>query len=204
MKSDLKFLRSISTAASLTVLAIACHAADYDWPKAKTGPEQSKTFTVTRHFHYVEQTYLPSVVIPLVPEEPKRCASAEEALKSQLSAMKALDAEWWVHTWDLPSQNKIKSRAHAPAGTSEDLIRNWKKVFSGGAEVSLTSWILTGEYVLISYTVGRKAAGSESQEGLVAFHISNGVWKATLDLEEDPVVLHLRDKNKVFERTVRE
>ena len=45
---------------------------------------------------------------------------------------------------------------------------------------------------------------ADTAEVPVAFHLSNGLWKASMDLEDDPVFLHFGDDKQVFERTVRD
>jgi hypothetical protein len=202
-------LFSVSVAAACTFVPLLAQAAD----TPRTTPPQKKEFTVTAHYRYQERAYTPSVILPRVQEEPVVPPNfAEQELISQFSAIDALDFEWWMKTWDDPSQEKIRERMAADKATEKD----WKSVWqpkAGKMRVSLTRWLLTGEYVILVYrilpieepstTKAKQVSQTTVTETATAFHLWNGRWHATLDLESDPVMLHFADTKNVFEQVVR-
>ena len=177
-------------------------------------PTQSKEFTLISHYHYIERAYTPPQVISRVQEDPRVPPNfAEEELISQISAIDLLDFDWWLNTWDGPSQQKIQERMTAEKTTDKDWKAQWSPK-AGKMRVSLTRWLLTGEYVILVYTISpeesmpappakQKQQATVVSEVATAFHLWNGRWHATLDLEADPVMLHFTDSKSEFERVIR-
>jgi hypothetical protein len=183
-----------------------------------TTPPQKKEFTLVSHYHYVERAYTPSVIITRISEEPAVPPNyAEQELISQFSAIDALDFDWWLKTWDGPSAQKILDRMSIGKVSDKDWKAQWSPK-AGKTRVTLTRWLLTGEYVILVYKITpeetkasvESAAKQKSPavitnvtETATAFHLWNGRWHATLDLEADPVFLHFADAKNVFEQVVR-
>lgn len=164
----------------------------------------SKEFTFTARYQFVERLYAPPVVIPRVSEATKFTQSAEDALISQFSAVDALDYDWWFSTWDDAAQKKFAERDP----DAEKAKHSWKQLWeprAGKLNVKLTRWMISGQYVILAYTlstVDQKGA-TTLPETATAFRLWNGAWKATLDLESDPILLHFADTKSRFERVVR-
>lgn len=183
-------------------------------------PPQKKEFTLISHYHYRERAYTPEVVLTRVQEDPAVPPNfAEQELISQFSAIDALDFDWWLKTWDDASQEKIHDRMLATNTTDKDWKTQWSAK-AGKMRVTLTRWLLTGEYVILVYritpqeqlaVIEKKPAAKPNMqspsgtvvEAATAFHLWNGRWHATLDLEADPVMLHFADSKHVFEQVVR-
>jgi len=175
-------------------------------PQAKyaTGSPESKELTVTERFHYIERVFAPQVALPRVSDPPESVNMPEQGLISQFSSIDALDYDWWLSTWDDDSQKKLLERDVAAGKTKKDWQQQWQTK-AGKMNVVLTRWIMSGQYVILAYTLStsdQKAAGT-LPETAMAFKQWKGSWKATLDLESDPVLLHFADTKNRFERVVR-
>jgi hypothetical protein len=164
----------------------------------------SKEFVFTGRYHYIERDYAPPVVIPRVSEAPKSVQTAEEALMSQFSAVDALDYDWWLSTFDDAAQKQI-----LPESANADLAKkNWLQEWqpkAGKLNVRLTRWMISGQYVILAYTLStadQKVTGT-LPEYATAFRLWNGNWRETMDLQGDPVLLHFADTKTRFERVVR-
>ena len=179
----------------------------------RSTPAQKKEFTLTSHYRYLERAYAPAVILTRVQEEPTVPPNfAEQELISQFSALDALDFDWWLKTWDDASQEKIRDRMAADKTTEKDWKNLWQPK-AGKMRVSLTRWLLTGEYVILVYRItpieqitpvpAKQVSQTTVSETATAFHLWNGRWHATLDLEADPVMLHFADTKNVFEQVVR-
>ena len=186
-------------------IALTCGPAfSAEAPRAKTTTPQAKEFVLVRHYNYQERRYEPPVALSLTPPaapaaeatEP-RFASAEQALTAQLSALQAGDFAAWLNTWDEAARRQIQTRGAAFAQPSGAWRQPWQEKFQPGASVTLTRWILTGTYVILTYRIGR------GDETAVAFHLTGERWKATLELEDDPVLLHFKDGKTKIEKTIR-
>ncbi len=181
-----------------------CLAAGPQGSKYATGSPESKELTVTERYHYIERVYAPQVALPRVSDPPETVNMPEQALISQISSIDALDYDWWVSTWDDESQKKLLERDVAAGRTKKDWQQQWQ-VKAGKMNVVLTRWIMSGQYVILAYTLStadQKGAGT-LPETVMAFKQWKGSWKATLDLEGDPVLLHFADTKNRFERVVR-
>ena len=182
-----------------------------------TTKAEDHDFVLVSHYHFTERDYQPQVVLPGVGESPAVTQSPEEVLISQFSAIDALDFDWWLKTWDGPSAQKIKDRMAAQQRKETDWRKQWEPK-AGKMRVTLTRWLLTGDYVVLVYkitpvqqdkTVGKGVKQTirpkieNPPEISTVFHLWNGTWRATLDLENDPVVEHFADTNTVYQWTVR-
>jgi len=182
-----------------------------------TSKAEDHDFVLVSHYYFTERDYQPQVVLPRVSQLPAETQSPEEVLISQFSALDALDFDWWLKTWDGPSAQKIQDRMTAEQKKEAEWRKQWQAQ-AGKMRVVLTRWLLSGDYVVLVYRIepvveqkeastavkGVKHAKIEnSPEVASVFHLWNGTWHATLDLENDPVVLHFADTNAAYEWTVR-
>jgi hypothetical protein len=181
--------------------ALAASAQVAEFPRSSP---QSKEYSFTGRYHYVERAYAPAVVIPRVSSSPSLMQSAEEALTSQFSAVDALDYDWWLSTWDDAAQKKFAEREPKAADAKKQWQQQWEGK-AGKLNVKLTRWMISGPYVILAYTLSTadQKGSSTLPETATAFRIWNGNWRATLDLEGDPVLLHFADAKTRFERVVR-
>lgn len=198
-------MRTMNVVKQLVVLtlAIGSIAASAQSLYPASSP-QSKEFTFTGRYHYIERDYTPAVVIPRVSEAPKEVKSAEEALISQFSAVDALDYDWWLATFDEPAQKQMLSAEANADAAKKDWKQEWQPK-AGKLNVKLTRWMISGPYVILAYTLStadQKGMGT-LPEYATAFKIWDGNWRATLDLQGDPVLLHFADTKSRFERVVR-
>jgi hypothetical protein len=212
----IRFSAQRSTWLSLALLfAFASCGIAADTPT--TTPPQKKEFTLLSHYHYLERPYTPSVVLTRISEDPIVPPNyAEQELISQFSAIDALDFEWWLKTWDGPSAQKIIDRMALGKMSDKDWKAQWAPK-AGKTRVTLTRWLLTGEYVILVYKITpeeqtpviknpadkSRPAITNVVETATAFHLWNGRWHATLDLEADPVLLHFAEAKSVFEQVIR-
>lgn len=199
--------RQITRIAVLLLLSASLFAADQTTPKpslALNAP-QAREWTLISHYHYLERAYLPTVVLPRMSEPPVGYNFAEQVLISQFSARDSLDYDWWLGTWDDVAEKKLSDRMEASKKTRKDWRDEAAK--TGAVRVVLTRWLLTGDYVILVYKVVPASADEKTemaaQEAATAFHLFNAKWRATLDLENDPVMQHFNDATTQFERVVR-
>ncbi len=186
----------------ITVLLVAALSyAQSDYPRSSP---QSKEYSFTGRYHYVERDYAPAVVIPRVPQAPATVQSAEEALISQFSAVDQLDYDWWLSTWDDAAQKKFAEREPKAAEAKKSFQQQWEGK-AGKLNVKLTRWMISGPYVILAYTLSTadQKGTTTLPETATAFRLWNGNWRATLDLEGDPILLHFADTKTRFERVVR-
>ena len=198
MRRTIKFDIVVSAIFFATVGAFAQQP---DFPRSSP---QSKEYSFTARYHFIERTYSPAVVIPRVSQAPALIQSAEEALISQFSAVDALDYDWWLSTWDDPAQHKMAESATKPVDSKKVWQQQWEGK-AGKLNVKLTRWMISGPYVILAYTLSTadQKGSTTLPETATAFRLWNGNWKATLDLEGDPILLHFADTKTRFERVVR-
>jgi len=68
----------------------------------------------------------------------------------------------------------------------------------------LTRWVLSGRYLILAYKItGAPGAQTDAPEHLSVFKLGETGWRATLDLESDPLLLHFADKVKVIQKVVK-
>lgn len=170
------------------------------WPKIGMTEPKERKFTITKHYWYREQMYDPPVNIEFLQESPAFHSGPEALLISQISAMKALNYDWWLNTWDSVSKLKIIDRV-TKLDKSKEVWRNqWQNKFED-KKVLMVRWIETGTYVILTYKL--VASNNEQKESAVVFKLDEGKWVATLDLEDDPVLRYFGEKNSLIKRVIR-
>jgi hypothetical protein len=189
---------AIAMTAAIRMAAPAAQSARM--PAFTTDQPVAKVFSLRQHYRYFERRYAPEVAVAFVDKEPQRPQTPEEALASQVSAMRAGNVDWWLRTWDATSRAEME---RGQSATADSLKRDWAALIGRNARLTLVRWIATGEYVLLSYASADPRGRSAADERVAVFRLSGEGWKATTRLNDDPVVLHFRDETRVFERTVR-
>ena len=152
------------------------------------------------HHSYEQRLYDRDVTLQFLDKEPGFSGSAEAVLQSQLSAMHQGDLDWWLRTWDEEASARYAKIYRLGSPERQTLLRQWQGAIGSVRSTGLIRWILTGQYVVVTYRLEGVASAPESA---VAFHLSNGLWKATLDLQQDPVFLHYSDGVDRIDRVVR-
>lgn len=187
----------------LLILSVSAPSASDSQPPFTYGPTVEKTFTVTSDYHYFEALYSPPVMLKARDQEPKLHASPEDVLASQLGAVAAKDTDWFVRTWDPASQQKLKDEMTGEPAVSPAFGQWSQKTINHS--LILTRWILTGNYVILGYRlVG--AASTEKQkttEFSTVFKLGETGWRATMELQSDPLLLHYLENKKVIEKVVK-
>jgi hypothetical protein len=173
---------------------------DAKWPEITLSAPIAKKFQISLHFRYEQRLYAPDIVATFVDKEPTFCGSAEAVLLSELSAMRKGQFDWWLRTWDDKAAAIYAEKYKVGSQEQQKLLREWATTLASVPPPRLVRWILTGQYVIVTYTLPTRDTPAETA---IAFHLSNGRWKATLDLEQDPVFLHYRDGVERTSRLVR-
>lgn len=188
--------------ALLTLSASAPSASDSQ-PPFTYGPTVEKTFTVTSDYRYLEAVYTPPVLLKARDLEPKLHTSAEDVLASQAGASIAKDREWFLRTWDPVSQQKLRDEMAGPQGPSP-AFENWNQKILNHS-IILTRWILTGNYVILGYRLIGPASTEKQKttEFSTVFKLSETGWRATMELQSDPLLLHYPENKKVIEKVVK-
>jgi len=180
------------------------------WPEVNLTEPENKRFEVRNRYHYRERIYDPEVLVKTVDAPLEHDGHPETIAISHISAMKNLDYEWWLGTFDADSQEMIKARDAAAGRTIEDRVSTWQSGIKQ-AGVTLVRWIETGQQIIVTYRlspVGTDGADGDgnaarTSEVPLALHLSEGRWTVTLDLEEDPVFLFFDSPSSVVERVIR-
>lgn len=192
-------------AAALSIAAPAT-AQDVTWPEIATTEPEKKSLVVRSRYHYREMSYDPAVTVQKAAAPLENNGHPETLLISHVSAMKNLDHDWWLATWDTESQAKIAARDVAEGRTPAMRIEEWAGMQEWG--VTLERWIETGQYIIVTYKVwptGEAATSGEAtaRELPLALKLFEGRWAATLDLEDDPVFLYFNAGSSEIERVIR-
>jgi len=180
------------------------------WPEVNLTEPEKKRLEVRNRYNYRERMYEPEVLVKSVDAPLESDGHPETIAISHISAMKNLDYEWWLDTFDAESQEKITARDAAAGRSIDDRLAEWESGIKD-AGVTLVRWIETGQYVLVTYRLHPIGTGAsegdaapvENSEIPLALHLSEGGWAVTLDLEEDPVFLFFDSPSSVVERVVR-
>lgn len=176
------------------------------WPAFKITKPDEKEFTTITHFVYREMKFDPPVLIQPIAKAAERYGTAEEAMVSRVSAMMALEYEWFMTTWDSASRKLTVERDQAAGRTKDFWLQQWKDMFRF-ARVKLVRRIETREYVILTYHLVTPE-GKDIGQGIefpAVFKISDGRWAATQDLAADdlPDASPWVTGKREIERTVR-
>jgi len=170
-------------AAILAVLTVPAASAAFDWPEFRTTPPEQKRFTLIRHLHYRERRYSPPYRMETMKGPQKMYAGPEAMLVAQLSAMKALDYDWWLDTWDRAARAKYEAADAADEAARDRRLARWKKAYTG-RQFELVRWIEFDRRVVLTFRA--RGGRTKAPEQARAFALDRGLWKATLGLEPDP------------------
>jgi len=205
-------------------LLSAALAAQNSSPLLKLTPPQTKTFTVQAKYAFQVRQYDPPPRPPLLDKQPEFTASAEQTLISMLSAQAAGNFDWWFACWDAPAQSAILARYGSMDDAKKALLPGFKRFST--LEPSIVTWVQTGGYIILAYelierpsreefTANNPAAPKQTAPPKkaadlrketpppIAFHVGNGTWLATLDLQNDPVFRNFTSGKTEAEEVVR-
>lgn len=180
------------------------------WPEITRTEPVRKRLEVRTTFRYREIFFDPPVLVKKVDAPLGFDGAPETLLISHISAMKNLDYDWWLSTFDEPSRKKIEREDAAAGRTRDDRIREWEANMQD-ASVTMERWLDTGEAVFLTYKarqVGDAAAETDgtnetAAEIPVAIRLYEGRWAATLDYEDHPVLMYFDEASSVVERVIR-
>lgn len=170
------------------------------WPKIILTNAVEKEFRMVNNYQYRERMYDPPVEVMFLSAEPENYSGPEAVFLSQMSAMKALDYNWWLNTWDSVSRKKIIETDQKLNRSIDTILKEWKKRFTSN-RVEYVRWIESGKYVILTYKI-TPFKGKQKEYPLV-FKLWEGRWAATMDLEEDPVLLYFGENKGRIERIIR-
>lgn len=156
------------------------------WPTNSTTKPVDKTLTIVNIYRYKEMSISPPVMIDPILKNEQRYGTPEEAMISRVSAMMALDYEWWLNTWDPASRILFQEKERASDRTKDYWIQWWKDSFRF-TRFTLIRHIETGPYVILTYRMMSKD-GKDVGRGLelpVVFRNEHGHWLVTADLSSD-------------------
>ena len=121
----------------------------------------------------------------------------EDVLWAQERAYASADLAGWLATWNEESQAKWRERWKAQGITDESWTADKKLRRSKVKSIKLLMWVARRPYVLIQYEIKFEGQGAQTEktENKVSAYrlVKVGLWKATLDLERDPVYLAMTE-----------
>lgn len=175
-------------AAVFVLLSTATAALAQPLARPTTAPPIAKEFRYIEHHDYHSRLYTPPAVLFPVARAKAFAVNAEQALSAVTSALRNADYEWYLELWDAPSKAKILERNLATGLTKQQWIAE-RQAESNSLRYTLIEWLLKGPYIILRYEVTRLKGDQiiDNQAVSLAFSSKEGPWKATLDLENDPV-----------------
>jgi len=164
---------------------------DQEWLTPAYPAQSSEQHTVTLKYKYTyeERQFIPSHSIEPSPRNTWAFTSPESAMIARASAMKQLDFEGWLATWDQPSQLEMQEKAKKRNHELSEIVDQWKGILEVG-RMSMVRRIKTGEYVIITYRVVDETGLDIGQVELPSvYHLVDGRWLGTQGLSSDVLLL---------------
>src|SRR5215470_15373178 len=100
---------------------------DQEWLTPAYPAQTSEQHTVTLKYKYTyeERQFIPSYLIEPSPRNTWAFTSPESAMIARASAMKQLDFEGWLATWDQPSQLEMQEKAKKRNHELSEIVDQW-------------------------------------------------------------------------------
>ena len=156
---------------------------------------EKKTFTSIINYECFARVYREPGLLPLTSVSPPETRmQPEDVLWAQERSYYAGDAQGWLATWSDEGQAKLRDRWKAQGITEESWSADKKARRAKVKSIKLLMWVARRPYVLIQYEITSEGQGATTQTKVAAFRLVKvGIWKAVLDLENDPVYLALME-----------
>jgi hypothetical protein len=186
---------TMAIALTITLLLSTIHVqpvtADQEWvtPSYPARASEEHTVTLKYSYTYEERQLTPSYSIEPLPATVWNFASPESAMIARASAMKQLDYENWLATWDQSSQAEMQQRARQNNRELSDIVDQWRGILEVGRMVMVRR-IQTGQYVILTYRVVDDSGRDIGQIELPSvFHLVKDRWLGSQELSSDILLL---------------
>jgi hypothetical protein len=178
---------------AIVLLAISMSWAAYEeeWvtPAYPARPSEEHTVTLKYSYTYDERQFTPAYAIEPLSKDRRTLTSPESAMIARGAAMKELDYEGWLATWDDPSKSEMEQRAKEHNHELRTITDQWREVLVAG-HMAMVRRIQTGNYVIVTYRIvddaGQDISGIELPS---VFHLVDGQWLGTQELSGDVLLL---------------
>jgi hypothetical protein len=201
------------TLATTTIILLGGHlgssqiGAIQEWqsPAYPAESNQEHTVSITYQYTYDERLFAPPFVIAAVSPMARTFASPEATMIARASAMKDLDYDAWLATWDEHAKAEMEQRAKQSGRKLNDVVDQWRGIMKAG-RIMMVRRIQTGQFVVLTYRVVDSTGKDISQLELPSvFHLVGDQWLGTQELSSDELLLESPWVSEVahVERTVR-
>lgn len=163
-------------------------------------------------WYFTEKNYEPPIMIVPVTKEMIKMNTPENAAVANISAMYALDFNWWLSGHDKASKNDLldqekKAATGDIAGkrTREGWIEGWKKVLLPN-DIFLVARADTPDFIIIAYEIKPKSShkpkditkpkGQDFWQGTFTFIRDDDKWLQTRQFAGHPVPRLWRTKER--------
>jgi hypothetical protein len=143
----------------------------------------------------IVETVYPFSVVKIVPPERVPISSVVaggeykepvDTLRAHFSAIKALDFDRFMGTWDRQSRDVMLKKDLAAARGSEYWRGRWRAA-NVGTDLLLLNRVEYGRYVIYQYQID---VGGKPFVDSIALIREDGNWKLTQELATDPILLN--------------
>jgi len=155
--------------------------AQSSYPVSKAQPKQ---FTVEYVYRYDEMAYTPEVAFTPVERKNAVDDTPEHLFAALVSAMKALDYDWWFSLWDAKTQEQLKDAEK----TKGQGAAYWRGLWQGaleGQSVTLIKRLQMPHDTILQFRLGQR--NTQGPDALVpaVMRYDSGHWKLTAELNDD-------------------
>ncbi|HEY6251806.1 MAG TPA: hypothetical protein VI685_17750 [Candidatus Angelobacter sp.] len=175
----------------LPAISLLSAVPDQEWltPAYPAQPSDQHTVTLKYSYIYQERQFMPSYSLEALPKNRWEFTSPESAMIARGAAMRQLDYEGWLTTWDELSKSLMEQRAKEHHQELSAVIDQWKGILEAG-KMTMVRRIQTGPYVILTYRIVDDAGKDIGQIELPSvFHLVEGRWLGTQDLSRDILLL---------------
>ncbi len=150
---------------------------------------EQHTVTLKYSYTYEERQFTPSYPIGPLPRNQWAFTSPESAMITRGAAMKQLDYEGWLGTWDDLSKSTMEQRAKEHNQELKAVVDQWRGILEVG-RMTMVRRIQSGQYVILTYRIVDETGRDIGQMELPSvFHQVDGRWQGTQDLSSDILLL---------------
>lgn len=175
----------------LLTISLLSAAPNQEWltPAYPAQPSEQYTVTLKYSYTYEERQFASWYSLEALPKNQWAFTSPESAMIARGAAMRQMDYEGWLATWDASSKTLMEQRAKEHHQELSAVVDQWKDILEIG-KMTMVRRIQTGQYVILTYRIVDEAGRDIGQIELPSvFHRVDEHWLGTQDLSRDILLL---------------